>query len=95
MPQQAFDTHYRSVTAFIHDNFQGSASLFAASFAVAVHLPSFNYLSLTLSNQLAVTLKRCSKEHAQMQHRRLQLTSHIKQIVVGVQHRAIDRVDGG
>ena len=58
MPQQAFDTHYKSVTAFIHDNFQDSAplfaaslALFAASLAVALHLPSFSFLSLTLSNQ--------------------------------------------
>ena len=51
MPQQAFDTHYKSVTAFIHDNFQDSAPLFAASLAVALHLPSFSFLSLTLSNQ--------------------------------------------
>ncbi len=78
MPQQAYDTHNKSVTAFIHDNFQDSASLFAASLAVALHLPSFGLLALTLGNQQAVTLKRCSKGHAQMQLHRLQLTSHIK-----------------
>ncbi len=100
MPQQAFDTHYKSVTAFMHDKFQDKASLVAASLAVALHVPSLNFLSLTLSKQQAVTLNTCSlntcsKEHAQMQNCRLQLTSHIKKIVVGVQHRAIDRVDGG
>lgn len=91
MPQQAYDTHNKSVTAFIHDNFQEErpCSLLLLPL-LSIYLLSAFLHSLSATNRLLL-----SRGAAKDMHRCSFTDCSSPPTSNTVQHWAIDRVDGG